>query len=142
MNDATSEANYFCDNLAKLPAFEFIAVDDEPFSSTADTPLSQHDYALWMTTFLGVVKQRTGTDCIIYTYADYLNRRLPDGHTFGSYRLWIANYENIPNPPCPKGWANWFMWQFNETGTVAGISGHVDCSMFNTNQVSTLSLLS
>jgi lysozyme len=137
VNDATAEANYFCDCLEKVPAFEFLAVDCEPFSSSSDTPLSPDDYALWLTTFLNTVKARNGADCLVYTYADYLNHRLPDNHLLGSYRLWIANYENIPNPPCPKGWADWFMWQYNEIGTVDGITGHVDCTMLNPNQSET-----
>lgn len=130
-DDATKQANYFVDTIAKLPAPTHLAVDLENFSATADTTISKEDYATWLQKFLDTVEARTGIRCIIYTYADYLNRHLPAGHVFGRYSLWLANYGNTKNPPPPTGWAAYFMWQYSESGSVNGIEGHVDLSKFN-----------
>ena len=80
---------------------------------------------------MGTVKSRTNTDCIIYTYADYLNRMLPNNHLFGSYNLWIANYGAKNNPPIPKGFKTWMMWQYSCKGQISGIPTVADMSMFN-----------
>lgn len=125
-SDSYNEADYFCNTIKTLPDYEFLVVDLEQQSS-----LSQSDYAKWLKSFLDHVYARTSTSCIIYTYADYLNRMLPDNHSFGSYRLWIANYSVSSNPPLPKGFNHWFMWQFSEKGSVAGINTPVDLSTFN-----------
>lgn len=125
--DATQEANYFVDNIQKLPRFTHLAIDLEPENAQGlDTTLSSVDFELWLQTFLDVVENRTGTKCIIYSYADYLNEHLPTGHNFGKYPLWLANYSNISVPPLPKGWTKAFMWQYSESGVIAGIQNKVD----------------
>lgn len=126
--DAMKQANYFCDTISKLPIPSHLAVDLENFSTTSDTKLSQNDYSIWLQTFLDTVEGRLGIKCIIYTYADYLNRHLPVDHTFGKYPLWLANYSAISVPKMPIGWDNYFMWQYSEKGVLAGIEGHVDLS--------------
>jgi lysozyme len=129
--DATKQANYFCDTISKLPAPSHLAVDLEPFNAQGeDTTYSQSQYAVWLQTFLDVVEARTGIQCVIYSYADYLNRHLPDGHTFGRYPLWIASYAHVETPVLPKGWelSGYFMWQYSETGVISGINAHVDLS--------------
>lgn len=127
--DAMKQANYFVDTIQKLPSPAHLAVDLENFSATNDTSLSQKDYSNWLQTFLDTVEGRTGKKCIIYTYADYLNRHLPDNHTFGKYPLWIANYSTTTtHPPLPKGWSESWAWQYSESGELDGIQGHVDLS--------------
>lgn len=128
-SDAAKQANYFCDTISKLPAPAHLAIDCEPFNAQGlDTTYGKDEYAIWLQAFSDTVKSRTGIDCIIYTYADYLNRHLPDGHTFGRYPLWIANYGDIDTPPLPKGWDAYWAWQYSESGTVEGINGKVDLS--------------
>ena len=51
-----------------------------------------------------------------------------DGVTDVIIRLWIANYNNPPTPPLPVGWTKYFMWQYTDSGTIAGIKGNVDLS--------------
>lgn len=113
-----------------------MVIDLEPFDSNGrDTTFSQVEYAIWLQTFLDTVEHATGKQMIIYTYADYLNRHLPDNHTFGSFRLWIANYHSPTgtgyNPPLPKGWTEYYMWQYSQTGTIPGIKTNVDLSKLN-----------
>lgn len=133
ITDATAEAEYFVSVVSKLPPAVDFVIDCEPKDAQgSDTPLNPHDYALWLQTWLNVVETKTGKQPIIYTYADYLNRHLPKGHTFGKYRLWIANYSTkIKNPPIPTGWSNWYMWQYSQSGKVAGVTTSVDLSKPN-----------
>jgi len=131
--DATAEANYFIDTISKLPDYVDLIIDCEPKDAQgSDTPLTPEQYELWLQTWLDVVKDRTGTDAVIYTYADYLNRHLPKDHAFGNHKLWIANYSTkIKTPPIPNGWSTWYMWQYSQSGKVAGIATAVDLSKTN-----------
>lgn len=128
--DAIKQANYFVDTVQKLPAPTHLAIDLENFNAKGDdTSFSKNDYAIWLQTFLDTVESRTGKKCVIYTYADYLNRHLPADHKFGAYPLWIANYNtHIDHPPLPHGWDSSWAWQYSESGEVAGVPGHVDLS--------------
>jgi lysozyme len=133
--DATKQANYFLQCIANFPAYEDLVIDLEPKDAQGDdTNLTQDQFATWLQTFLDVAEAATGKQLIIYTYADYLNRHLPAGHTFGKYRLWIANYGNVTNPPLPNGWTSYYMWQYSESGQVNGIATKVDCSRLNPGQ--------
>jgi lysozyme len=45
--------------------------------------------------------------------------------------LWIAQY-TTGTPTWPTAtWPQWSLWQYTDTGTVKGISGHVDLDAFN-----------
>lgn len=44
------------------------------------------------------------------------------------YRLWIANY-GVSSPSIPMGWTEYTVWQYSESGSVAGISGNVDLNV-------------
>lgn len=138
IDDAKNEAGWFCDVIKTLPAFENLVIDCENFSSNTDSTLSKDEYQLWLQTFLDTVKTITGADCIIYTYADYLTRHLPDNHPFGKYKLWIANYSNVAIPKLPKGWNSYYMWQYTDKGTIDGISGNIDCNSFNPALIATI----
>lgn len=128
--DAMKQANYFCDTIKNLPDPAHLAVDLENFNAQGgDTTISKTEYQLWLQAFLDTVEARTGIKCIIYTYADYLNRHLPANHTFWKYPLWIANYgTQVQHPPLPNGWTTSWAWQYSESGEMAGIDGHVDLS--------------
>lgn len=130
--DARAEAEYFVQTIKTLPKAKHLVVDLEPQNAEGkDTTLSPVEYALWLQKFLEVVESETGVKCIIYTYADYLNRHLPKEHNFGNHPLWIANYSAKANPPIPHGWATWYMWQYSCTGKIPGISTDVDLNKLN-----------
>lgn len=128
--DAARQANYFVHVISGLPAPKHLAVDLENLSAKTDTTLSKGDYAIWLQNFLDTVEALIGIRCIIYTYADYLNRHLPDGHKFGAYDLWIANYGKVNQPPLPKGWTKALAWQYSDVGNIPGVKGRVDLSKF------------
>jgi lysozyme len=111
-----------------ISAPEWLAIDLENWGPDRDTPLTKAEYNQWLTVFLAEVQSATGITCMVYTYKSYLDLHLPPMHQFGSYPLWIANYNNPPTPPLPVGWTKYFMWQYSDSGTMAGITGHVDMS--------------
>jgi lysozyme len=139
-SDAKNEATYFANLFINgtLPNPEWLAVDLETWSPDTDSPLSPADYQLWLTVFLDTVKnltfdpaKNTGLDCMIYGNKSYLDTHLPPGHPFGNRHLWIANYNDVPTPPLPVGWADYYMWQYSNQGFVGGINGFVDLSRLN-----------
>ena len=131
-SDATRQSQYFCDTIAGTKITpKYIALDLE----TATT-LTKDDYLTWVSTFLSNVQSITGITPMVYSYKSWLDSHLPSSHTLGSlYPLWLANYDNISTPPCPVGWKSYLLWQYNEAGSVSGVLGKVDCSMFNPSNI-------
>ena len=41
------------------------------------------------------------------------------------YKFWLAHYDTVLNYPYKVD-----MWQYSETGTVAGITGNVDINLY------------
>jgi lysozyme len=135
--DAINQANFFINTIKDLPKFTNLAIDleeyDDKKTPQSDSRLSPVEYALWLQSFLDTAENQTGVKCMIYSYRDYLDRHLPDGHTFGNYPLWIANYSNVATPGLPKGWDSYHYWQYNENGHLAGTNNDVDLSKKNPN---------
>lgn len=54
----------------------------------------------------------------IYTRASYFNDpffNIPVNHAFRNLPLWIAQYKTR-KPDLPKGWSDWFIWQYTDGG--------------------------
>ncbi len=54
----------------------------------------------------------------IYTRASYFNDpawRVPSNHAFRNLPLWVAHY-GAAKPDLPKGWTDWTLWQFTDSG--------------------------
>lgn len=51
----------------------------------------------------------------IYTRAEYFNTRAPANHAFRNLPLWIAHYKTN-TPAIPKGWTDWLLWQYTDSG--------------------------
>jgi lysozyme len=46
--------------------------------------------------------------------------------------LWIAHYTQASQPTWPIAtWPSWSLWQFTDKGSIAGVTGNVDCNKFN-----------
>lgn len=126
--DAQNEANYFTGLFKSglMPAPHWLAVDFEKWEGGADSPLNKAEYLQWVVTFLHEVLKATGKTCLLYSNAPYLNSHLPATHGLGQVPLWISNYNLVTKPPLPKGWTNYYMWQYTEKGSVRGINGFCD----------------
>ena len=126
--DAKQEANYFTGLFlaGKMPAPHWLAIDLENMANGWDTPLNKSEYLEWVTVFLTEVYTATGIVCLIYSNRSYLDTHLPVKHGLEKLPLWIANYNPVAYPPLPKGWTEYFLWQYSDSGKVNGISGKVD----------------
>jgi lysozyme len=78
-------------------------------------------------TWLRRVEAGTGRKPMVYT-ANFMSSAI--GTALHAYPLWVANYTTLC-PLMPSGWSHWAMWQNSSTGTVSGISGHVDLDRYN-----------
>lgn len=76
--------------------------------------------------WLNMIETQYGVRPIIYTYVDFYERYL--GKDFDNYPLWIAHYVQRRQPRIKR---DWLFWQFNEHGTVNGISYNTDFNVFN-----------
>lgn len=90
---------------------------------------SQQMWINGVKTWLDKVKDVTGRTPIIYTSNGAWGSSVNSGD-FEEYPLWVANW-NVDKPLLPKGWKNWYFWQYSETGKVSGIQGNVDLDKFN-----------
>ena len=121
VNDATAEANEVLQTMAGLPKPDLPLVLDLEDWNGGDSILNKADYLLWVTTFLQRIKQQSGTDSIIYSRKEYLDRKLPPDHGLGNHKLWLSFYPGQPDcnrTPCPVGWSDWAIWQYTAKGTI------------------------
>ena len=84
--------------------------------------------------FLHKVEQVTGRKPIIYTSHSFWQEFMSNSEAFTAYLLWIANYTNNPQPLVPAnnwGGKGWTLWQYTQTGAVAGVTGNVDRNRLN-----------
>jgi len=72
--------------------------------------------------FCGIMKDNGYTPMVYFnTQTGYLQYNLSK---IDSYDFWFAGYTDVPS-----FYYNFQMWQYSETGTVAGISGNVDMDL-------------
>ena len=76
--------------------------------------------------YLNMIEIQYGVKPIIYTYVNFYENYL--GKDFDTYPLWIAHYVQRKQPRIKR---DWLFWQFNEHGTVNGISSLTDFNVFN-----------
>jgi GH25 family lysozyme M1 (1,4-beta-N-acetylmuramidase) len=76
------------------------------------------------------VKAALGVDPIVYTGKYFWRDQVGGPTSFATNPLWIAQYTSLC-PDLPAPWTNWTFWQSSDSGTVAGISSHVDIDKFN-----------
>jgi len=120
-SDATAEADEALKIITGLQKPDLPLVLDLEDQTNWDTPLTKPDYLLWVTTFLNRINEMSGTDCIIYSRKEYLERKLPIDHNLGRYKLWLSYYPSLPDAnkiTCPAGWVDWAIWQYTEIGVI------------------------
>lgn len=79
-------------------------------------------------TFIAQIKAACGAEPFIYTGPSFWNAHFDD--SFSDCPLWVAEY-GVSAPKPVSGWSVWTIWQHSQSGTVPGISGHVDLDYFN-----------
>lgn len=65
-------------------------------------------------------------------YSGYFWRdNLSNHHDNFGAKLWLPYYGEDPEPWIPEAWDNWTFWQHTSTGSVPGVTGHVDLDWYD-----------
>jgi lysozyme len=125
-NDAILEADHFT-RVATPRSGDIVPVLDIEDSGGLSTSALKD----WVQSWLDRVTSSVGTKPMIYTGPNFWRTYMGDTTKFADegYRLlWIANWF-VPQPDVPAndwGGDSWTFWQYDDCGTVPGISGCVD----------------
>jgi GH25 family lysozyme M1 (1,4-beta-N-acetylmuramidase) len=130
-NDAIHEADHFAAYL-NLGAHDLIpALDLEVAGGLSVSALQS-----WVTSFVGEVTAKVGIRPMIYTSPSFWKTYMGDTRTLadkGYKTLWIAHWGvSAPTVPASNwGGHGWTFWQYDDCGSVSGISGCVDVDKYN-----------
>ncbi|WP_265429639.1 glycoside hydrolase family 25 protein [Chryseobacterium sp. YIM B08800] len=120
--DPVIQANNFLDNV-KLESGDLPPVlDIEKIPKSKSKEKLIEDLKVWCK----IVEETYGEKPIIYTYYHYYKDFLRG--EFEGYPIWLANYNDVPEPS-PED--QWDFWQFTENGIVYGINSKIDLNIFN-----------
>ncbi len=123
-NSANNEADFFISVITPYLKNGYLVpvLDLEDGSSLGKSALSQ-----WVNDFMNRIYEKTGLTGIVYTNSNYANNYLDSSVT--QWPLWIANYG--VSEPNTGVWNSWYFWQYDDKGSVSGISGDVDLDHYN-----------
>lgn len=120
--DPVIQANNFLDNV-KLESGDLPPVlDIEKIPKSKSKEKLIEDLKVWCK----IVEETYGEKPIIYTYYHYYKDFLRG--EFEGYPIWLANYNDVPEPS-PED--HWVFWQFTENGIVYGINSKIDLNIYN-----------
>jgi lysozyme len=126
--DGSVQAEFFLDTV-KPGANTVCAIDFEPIPNGLQMPLD-HLFG-WIET----VQAATGRPPLVYGGDSLLFPQIgaTEHPTLAACPLWIAQYTSATEPRNVPAqvWKSWTLWQYTDTGKVAGITGAVDRSRFN-----------
>ncbi len=80
--------------------------------------------------WIDYVSAKLGVTPIIYTGAWFWDPSVASSAQ-SKLPLWTSNYCSNCCAKVPTAWTDWLIWQWGDTGTVAGISGACDMDEFN-----------
>ncbi|HEX6968513.1 MAG TPA: GH25 family lysozyme [Micromonosporaceae bacterium] len=138
LSNGTVQADYFVNNGGRWSADNLtlpgaVGLEWNPYGATC-YGLTTTQMRQWITDFYNRYKARTGRDIVIHTTANWWNRCTGSWTGMATKSpLWIAHYTTAGGPALPAGWSSttWTFWQYTGTGTVTGVAGAVDGSVFN-----------
>lgn len=120
--DPVIQANNFLENV-KLESGDLPPVlDIEKIPKSKSKEKLIEDLKIWCK----IVEETYGEKPIIYTYYHYYKDFLRG--EFDGYPIWLANYNDVPEPS-PED--QWDFWQFTENGIVYGINSKIDLNVYN-----------
>lgn len=116
---------------------------------------------LWATTFLALLKEKTGKTPILYSYPNFLEGSMVRNAELAQYPLWLAQYAIDPSDPLNApglkssgcyvhSWtgancdSQWTMWQYTSCGIAPkyGVPGsRLDLNIFRGNAAAFLDLV-
>jgi GH25 family lysozyme M1 (1,4-beta-N-acetylmuramidase) len=129
--DAVTQADWFAQNIGLTAGDLIPALDVEHTGG-----LSPADLTAWVQAWLNEATARLGVRPMIYTSPSFWKTSLANTTAFadqGYSVLWIAHW-NVASPSVPaNNWegVGWTFWQYDDCGSVAGISGCTDLDRFH-----------
>ena len=122
---------------------------------------SRDEVTSWATTFLRVLKEKTGKTPILYSYSNFLESSMNRNAELAQYPLWLAQYAIDPSNPLNQpglkasgcyvhSWtgancdSQWTMWQYTSCGSAAkyGVPGaRLDLNVFRGNAQAFMNLV-
>src|SRR5690606_25157857 len=113
--DPVAQANVFVDKVGMLGPGDLPGVIDVESTDGLSPSQIATNVGIW----IDIVTEGTGRQPIIYTGSYFWNDNVGTD-AYNDHPLWIAHYTtNCPN--MPNAWADWAIWQYSSTGSVAGI---------------------
>ncbi|MGN6473032.1 MAG: GH25 family lysozyme, partial [Mycobacteriales bacterium] len=85
--------------------------------------LPRADLVTWAQIFLYKLRALTGRTPMLYTYPSFWTDVLADPSAFSRFPIWMASYGAAPTVAAE-------LWQYTDSASISGISGHVDESKF------------
>ena len=130
---ALEQADHFLSILAKARAQASSGADLAPMLDveTPGSGVTPAAYATAVSAWLDAVGAKLQCKPVIYTSASFWNTNVGSFAAFIAFPLWIAEYTARPEPVLPSGASRYDLWQYSETGRIAGIAGSVDLDRFN-----------
>lgn len=82
--------------------------------------------------FMSRVEERAQRECVLYS--GHVLKEAVDGGQDPGYLvdrpLWLAQYTSAAQPDLPHGWDSWWLWQYTDRGTVAGVDPPTDLNEY------------
>ena len=113
---------------------DFAVLDLEITGGLAPAPLTKwgHQWFLGLEKAMAPHTHRT----VFYSYVAFIEAYMTDYYLLRIRPLWVADYTGgtaLPTkaPPNVGDWTRYYGWQYTDQGSVAGIYGPVDLSVFD-----------
>jgi GH25 family lysozyme M1 (1,4-beta-N-acetylmuramidase) len=121
--NAKQQAQYFYDAIKNYHCDCRLALDIE----TTEGIQSKDVISSLAKTFLDQLRVLSNKDVVLYTYAYFAQTNLTN--ILAGYPLWIAHY-GVNTPNGNSIWNNWIGFQYDNKGSVDGVSTVVDLNEF------------
>lgn len=131
-DDPVKQAEHFLQTLETaggMSELDFPPVLDIETLDGETREIMQEKITIW----LEMVEITLGKKPVIYTGENFANANLDDP-VLSKYPLWVADYNQVIEPPVPAHWHGWVLWQRAEDAAVIGVGAKVDFSVFNGDQ--------
>lgn len=127
-NTAAGEAAFFVKQLRASGKLELLNISDLGKPNVwcdQEDPDAHGPLGMWTEEWCDRVEQALSQPVGVYLsfgWWDSFNSDAPA--KLGDRKVWAASYGATPHPSAP--WDHYDIWQYNDRGSVAGISGNVD----------------
>jgi lysozyme len=124
--DGAAQAEHFLNTWRPAKGDLLPVIDVEDFDGSSKAKFAA-DMEAWIDRVSAAIG---GKRPFIYTTASFW-KKIGDPGGFESFPLWVAHYTHGASPKLPKGWSDYTIWQYSQTGRVDGVRTDCDVNLFN-----------